>query len=407
MGGLMRNRQFVANMRDAPSPRHQRMTPVNRRSECIAVCEQAGSNGEHKLAVKCSATCPMCDLKSLTVDCGATADLNLAIRTQRYAPPHPGVVPTIAERNNHRLLDESAPQVRPSNLSAMRDEHGYASPVPEVGRVLRNRYVLESLLGSGGMGTVFKATDRYRNDLPAGNRHVAIKFLNGGTGNRPRILSNLRREFYCAQALAHRSIVKVYELDRDDDFEFFTMEFLEGEPLSSVLERSHPFAIAGSHAWEIILEIGEGLAHAHARNVVHGDLKPQNIMITNSGEMRILDFGASHVSTRERSYANAARTITLTPAYASCELLEGRVADPRDDLYALACVAYELLAGVHPFQGRRSTEARDLGLTPRCPPGLTRRQWQTLATGLSWCRERRPISVRDWVANLNPRRAAA
>ena len=146
----MRNRQFVANMRDAPSPRHQRMTPVNRRSECIAVCEQAGSNGEHKLAVKCSATCPMCDLKSLTVDCGATADLNLAIRTQRYAPPHPGVVPTIAERNNHRLLDESAPQVRPSNLSAMRDEHGYASPVPEVGRVLRNRYVLESLLGSGG-----------------------------------------------------------------------------------------------------------------------------------------------------------------------------------------------------------------------------------------------------------------
>ena len=149
------------------------------------------------------------------------------------------------------------------------------------------------------------------------------------------------------------------------------------------------------------------MAHAHARNVVHGDLKPQNIMITNSGEMRILDFGASHVSTRERSYANAARTITLTPAYASCELLEGRVADPRDDLYALACVAYELLAGVHPFQGRRSTEARDLGLTPRCPPGLTRRQWQTLATGLSWCRERRPISVRDWVANLNPRRAAA
>jgi len=196
-------------------------------------------------------------------------------------------------------------------------------------------------------------------------------------------------------------------LDRDDDVEFFTMELLEGELLSSVLERSHPNSITRSYAWAIILEIGAGLAHAHARKVVHGDLKPQNIMITNSGELRILDFGASHSFACRRSSADEARKINLTPAYACCELLEGQQADPRDDLYSLACVSYELLAGEHPFQGLRSTEARNRGLTPRRPPGLSGRQWQTLAMGLSWCREGRGITVREWIAKLNLGEAVA
>jgi len=250
--------------------------------------------------------------------------------------------------------------------------------------------------------------DRYRCDLTEDNCHVAIKFLHEETDSRPEVLANLRREFFCAQALSHRSIVKVYELDLDDDAAFFTMELLQGELLSSVLERSRPNLISRSYAWEIIRETGDGLAHAHARDVVHGDLKPQNIMITNSGELRILDFGASHAPTRQRSDANGARkgTINLTPAYACCELLEGQQADPRDDLYALACVSYELLAGEHPFQGRRSTEARDLELLARRPPGLSRRQWQTLAMGLSWRREGRSIPVCDWIAELDPGRAA-
>jgi len=347
------------------------------------------------LVVDWPATCPI-DLESLAVDWETTESFNRAIGTQQNFPLTPSADPGVAELDERRCLDDPA----------ARSEHASAAAVPEVGRVLRNRYILERLLGSGGMGTVFKALDLYRCDLPADNRHVAIKFLNA-TVNRPRILSKLRREFHCAQALAHRNIVKVYELDRDGDLEFFTMEYLEGEALSSTLQRSRPFAISSSYAWEIVLGIGEGLVHAHSRNVVHGDLKPQNIMITNSGELRILDFGASHGPAPGRSNANEARKVSLTPAYASCELLEGQEADPRDDLYALACVAYEVLAGMHPFQGRRSTEARYQGLTPRWPPGLTRQQWQTLAMGLAWPRSGRSISVRDWVARLDARRAAA
>ena len=268
-------------------------------------------------------------------------------------------------------------------------------------RVLRDRYVLETRLGSGGMGTVFKAVDRYRCDLPQASRIVAIKFLHEAAGH-PEIVSKLRREFYCAQALSHPNIVKVYELDRDGDVEFFTMEFLDGELLSSVVEKLQPMPLSRPRAWAIIREVAAGLAHAHSRNVVHGDLKPQNIMITNSGETRILDFGASSAEIAQKSTASA-----MTPAYASCELLEGQGADPRDDLYALACLSYELLAGRHPFQRRRSTAARDLKLIAQRPRGLTRTQWRILKLGLGWRREDRSMAVADWIAGLRPPVTAA
>jgi eukaryotic-like serine/threonine-protein kinase len=275
-----------------------------------------------------------------------------------------------------------------------------SSPGVEIGRVLRNRYVLEDELGRGGIGTVFKALDRYRCDLPEGNRHVAIKFLNKKMDGT-RIPSNLRREFFCAQALAHPNIVKVYELDLEGDAAFFTMELLDGERLSDRIERLSPSTISRAVAWTIIQQVGAALAHAHSRNVAHGDLKPQNIMMTKSGEVRLLDFGAS--SALEISSTDATHginTTALTPAYASCELLEGQPADPRDDLYALACLSYELLSGKHPFDRRRSSEARDAGMLAQRPSGLTHRQWETLRKGLAWNRQDRPMTVRDWLAGL-------
>jgi serine/threonine protein kinase len=275
-----------------------------------------------------------------------------------------------------------------------------------IGQVLRDRYVLESRLGSGGMGTVYKAADRFRCDLPENERHVAIKILHEDLNSRPVVLTNLQREFYCAQTLSHKNIVRVYELDRDGDVAFFTMELLEGKTLRAMMQQSHPLPVRREYAWPIIRDIGAGLAHAHARNVIHGDLKPQNILITNSGEVRILDFGTS--STRARQRASLDRPLktdstALTPAYASCELLDGQPADPRDDLYALACLSYELLAGKHPFQNKRSNEARDLGVMPQRPPGLTNRQWRALSMALSWERKDRSISVGDWITELNAR----
>jgi serine/threonine protein kinase len=257
-----------------------------------------------------------------------------------------------------------------------------------VGEVLCDRYVIESQLASGGMGTVYKALDQSRSEHTEADAYVAIKVLHEKARSRSDVLAKLRREFYCAQALSHRCVVKVYELDLHQ-FPFFTMELIDGENLPSLMQKFHPLPLPRPYACAVIREVGEGLAHAHDRRVIHGDIKPQNVMVTNSGEVRILDFGTS------------GETAALTPAYASCELLEGREADPRDDLFALACLSYELLAGEHPFQHRRSTDARKLKLAPSRPPGLSGRQWKALTRGLAWDRADRPASLRDWLADLD------
>jgi serine/threonine protein kinase len=262
------------------------------------------------------------------------------------------------------------------------DPHTAASI--SVGRILRDRYVIQERLGSGSRGTVFKALDRYRSSLPVAQQHVALKALHSGHDWSEQTIQELHRELHCGQLLSHRNILNVFELDRDADVEFFTMEFLDGELLIDLIERLRPATMQRSQAWQLIRQLGAGLEHAHERGIVHGDLNPRNILVTQDGELRILGFGAAHT----------------TPAYASCELLEGRAADPRNDLYALACTCYELLSGAHPFAGRPATLARDFGVKATRPAGLTGRQWKTLQTGLSWHRAGRSMSVQAWIRKL-------
>jgi serine/threonine protein kinase len=271
-----------------------------------------------------------------------------------------------------------------------------------VGCVLRERYVLQARLGTGGKGAVFKAFDRFRTTLPEAQQYVALKILHAGGDCSEETHANLRLEFYCGQVLSHRNIVNVYELDRDGDVVFFTMELLDGEPLNNVIESLRPAAMRKSLAWQLIQQLGAGLTHAHERGVVHGDLKPRNIFITREGELRILDFGAAHSFTAMNSQPEHAERVPTygTPAYASCEQLEGRRADPRDDLYALACICYELLAGTHPFGSQPATLARDYRVSLVRPPGLAHRQWRALQKGLSWHRAGRSISVRLWMRRL-------
>jgi hypothetical protein len=270
-----------------------------------------------------------------------------------------------------------------------------------VGRVLRERYVIQGRLGTGGKGAVFKALDRYRSALPDAQQHVALKVLHSGSVSE-EMISNLRRELHCGQVLSHRNVVNVFELDRDGDVIFFTMELLEGELLSDLIERMRPAAMQRLQAWQIIRQLGAGLEHAHERGIVHGDLKPRNLFVTCKGELRILDFGAAQSIVRPRLKSGQPdfAPVSLTPAYASCELLEGRAADPRDDLYALACICYELLTGAHPFARRPATLARDFGVKVTRPRGLTGRQWRTLQAGLSWHRGGRSMSVHAWIQRL-------
>src|SRR5258708_3150156 len=264
--------------------------------------------------------------------------------------------------------------------------------------VLRGRYRIRGVFGHGGMGTVFDAVDEYRLDLATSGQRIAIKVLHTAVTQRDELLAELQREFQHLQLLSHPNIVRVHEFDRDGDNAFFTMESLVGALLSQVMGARTAVPLPRPYALAVMREVGAALAHAHARGVVHGDINPQNIFITNDGELRVLDFGASHKLLRNAGLSQ--RAPVATPGYASCQLLEGRHPDARDDLFAFACVAYLLFSGQHPFPSFTAVEPRAQRVRPPRPPGLTARQWQVLREGLRWERDRRPADVQKWLERL-------
>jgi serine/threonine protein kinase len=273
--------------------------------------------------------------------------------------------------------------------------------------VLRRRYRIENILGQGEMGTVFQALDEYRLETPLGGQKMAIKVLHTAVTKRAELLTQLRKEFQQLQLLSHPNIVRVFEFDRDGPVVFFTMELLNGPLLSRVLQIRKLFPLERAQALAIVRDIGAAVVHAHSRGVVHGSINPQNIFITVSGELRVLDFGAAHRSHRRSSTPDHEMTMPFaTSGYASCQVLEGERADARDDVFALACIAYLLLSGEHPFSKKTAIEARQAKLSPRRPPMLTNRQWQALRAGLRWEREDRPADAQEWLERFDLRGAA-
>jgi len=259
------------------------------------------------------------------------------------------------------------------------------------------------------MGTVFEAIDEFRLDLPNSGQRIALKALHSAVTQREDLLSELQTEFQHLQSLSHPNIVRVHEFDRDAGVAFFTMELLTGALLSRVLSARGDTALPRPDALAIIRDIGAALAHAHSRGLVHGDVNPQNIFITNEGDLRILDFGASHQlpqALADPQTAASQRVPVATRGYASCELLEGQRPDARDDVFAFACVAYLLLSGRHPFPDRTALEARIRRVRARRPRGLTRRQWGVLQEGLRWDRSRRPSAIQEWLNRFGLQDAA-
>lgn len=272
------------------------------------------------------------------------------------------------------------------------------------GSVLRDRYELLEIIGRGTVGTAYKAFDRHRRHLPGPARFVAVKVLKSRYKNQPAAIAELERESYEAQSISHPNVVSVFDLDKHGDTFFIVMELLDGELLSSVLRWLDDRPLARSRALNIIGTIGGALAHAHQRNIVHADLKPSNVMITNSGELKLLDFGFARRHDLDPWIADSASEevspSATTPAYASSERVNGEEPHPGDDVYSLACIAYELLSGVHPFGGRSAPLARAHGRDPARIPGLTNKQWYALQNALCWSRADRRIDVVGLTAAL-------
>lgn len=285
-----------------------------------------------------------------------------------------------------------------------------ADPAQSVtGLTLTDRYELQALLGRGGMASVYKAVDRERVRLGFTDRYVALKVVSKDP-SQPARAAALLQEFQSAQRLSHPNIINVFDIDQVEDATFYSMELLSGARLSQLVRRVDGTKLQRRYALAIIRDIGAAISHAHSRGVVHADLKPSNVMITQQSEVRVLDFGGSSMPPREPWVSGGDADDAFhqaTPAYASCEQLERRRADPRDDIYALACIAYLLLSGRHPFDHLSSIEARTRRLEPKRPPGMPGSQWQALRHGLRFERSSQPESIDPWLARLGLQGAAS
>jgi len=274
-----------------------------------------------------------------------------------------------------------------------------------VGTVLHNRFRLIEPIGEGGMSTVYKAIDLRKVEARASETHVAVKLLTVPLSDFTESLAVLQGEAHKLQSLPHPNIVRVIDCDRDGRIVFMTMEYLSGESLKRKLASPDLKGLPAKDALHILTCIASGLAFAHGNGIIHGDLKPGNVLVTDSGDVKIIDFGIARLMTRHPRAAGVngderPRLSALTPPYASPEMLENAEPDPRDDIYALACIAHELLTGRHPFDRIVANEARDSGMKVLRRSSMSAAQFKAIARGLEFDREKRTPSVERFMEEL-------
>ncbi|HUV22137.1 MAG TPA: serine/threonine-protein kinase [Gammaproteobacteria bacterium] len=279
------------------------------------------------------------------------------------------------------------------------------------GVTLKERFVLLEKLGQGGMGVVFKAKDLLKVEAKDKDPYVAIKVLTDAFKKYSGSFIALQREASKAQRLAHPNIATVYDFDRDGNTVFMTMEFLQGKPLNQLIKELIKKPLKLDQALHIIEELCSGLAYAHEKLLIHSDFKPGNCFLLNDGHVKLLDFGIARASTqtdeeRENTMFDPAKLSAVTPAYATPEMFAGMNPDPRDDIYGLACVAYQLLAGgKHPYNKVASPKIKELGIKPKPIKGLNRRQQKTLMKALTVTREDRIENVEKFAEGMRSKKS--
>jgi serine/threonine protein kinase len=211
-----------------------------------------------------------------------------------------------------------------------------------VGELIAARYELEELVGAGGMSRVYRARDSQL------ERHVALKVMHEQLTNEGDHVARFRREARLAAQLSHPNIVTVIDRGEQDGRQFIVFEYVEGENLKALIERQAP--LPEREAIGLALQIAEGLAFAHAHGLVHRDVKPQNVLLTEDGRAKVTDFGIARAIDVHRGLTQTG-TVMGTSDYLSPEQARGGAVDECSDIYSLGAVLYELLAGGVPFPG--------------------------------------------------------
>ncbi|HYK42535.1 MAG TPA: protein kinase, partial [Thermoanaerobaculia bacterium] len=213
---------------------------------------------------------------------------------------------------------------------------------PQVGSLFASRYEIQSVLGKGGMGIVYKALDRDLEDM------VAIKTLRGeALSADPTLLDRFKQEIRLARKITHPNILRTHDLGETGGVRYLSMEFVKGITLKHLVEQDQLLPVPV--ALRIAKQMCAGLAAAHEVGVIHRDIKPQNIIIEPTGGLKIMDFGIARL-TQDRGMT-ATGTVVGTPDYMSPEQARGVALDFRSDIYSMGVVLYEIFTGTLPFEG--------------------------------------------------------
>jgi serine/threonine protein kinase/HAMP domain-containing protein len=219
---------------------------------------------------------------------------------------------------------------------------------PDAGEALRpgllfaNRYEILAQVGEGGMGAVFRAHDRELDD------EVALKCLRVNT-DRPDGPSSLKEEIKLARMITHVNVVRVYDVGDSAGRRFFTMEYVRGQTLRELMDRGGRMGL--TPALQVAKQVCRGLAAVHKAGIIHGDLKPQNVMVLPNGVAKLMDFGVARVRSQ-----TAEGPIAGTPLYMSPEQTRGAELDDRSDIYAAGVLMFELFTGRAPFRSQSVEE---------------------------------------------------
>lgn len=257
------------------------------------------------------------------------------------------------------------------------------------GKLIKERYLIEEKIGSGGMSDVYRARDTYIEKAGVKDSLVAIKVLQSEISDLSDATKLLISEAKKTQQLSHKNIIRVYDVDSDFGCHYIVMEWLDGESLDLIIKRSRPMGLSFKGAKKIINQIIDALSYAHGCGIIHTDLKPSNIMLTRQGEIKIFDFGvAQALKLHDDIYAvqnddSETSVAGFTPAYASFEQLNNENTCQQDDIYAVSCIIYELLSSKHPYNRVAANEIAPTPASIAKPKNISYFHWQSLKKGLA------------------------
>jgi serine/threonine-protein kinase len=249
------------------------------------------------------------------------------------------VDPSSVETALYTGANDSALGTPPQGPNSIAEEGRF---VP--GTLLGGRYRIIGLLGVGGMGEVYRATD-----LTLG-QSVALKFLPAEAATNQQLLERFHGEVRVARQVSHPNVCRVYDIGQVEGMPFISMEYVDGEDLASLLHRIG--RLSADKAIQTARKICAGLAAAHDRGVIHRDLKPQNIMMNKRGEVLIMDFGLSAIANQ----LSGSEVRNGTPAYMAPEQLRGSGVTTKSDIYSLGLVLYELFTGRKPYEASGASQ---------------------------------------------------